>query len=316
MHSERSSSRQRSIICWLMSFFSDGSYKKIAYDFNMIGIVTSLHRWKVFRGKNGQLSSTCWTKMVISTQRLVLPRWCITSTSPLKTLSRVSVQPGSSCSFFFFFFFFFFCRFCQVDLVLLSFYFYIPHADRLLDIDMVFPQRTAFNEPPFRCQNEGWGEFELTVECFTTEKGGKNTIVHDLNFHAARYENTYPVTFKNPSQSLQQVLRETGPLPNDEESKGKSRKTQDSKRKKGVDVEKMAEALPRLPEDDLLQVIQMIHDNKTDETYIKNDVDAGEFSVDLYTLPDSLAKSLWDFLVCFPFLTLNDSLLAFLMCQS
>lgn len=155
----------------------------------------------------------------------------------------------------------------------------------------------TFNEPPFRCQNEGWGEFELTVECFTTEKGGKNTIVHDLNFHAARYENTYPVTFKNPSQSLQQVLRETGPLPNDEESKGKSRKTQDSKRKKGIDVEKMAEALPRLPEDDLLQVIQMIHDNKTDETYIKNDVDAGEFSVDLYTLPDSLAKSLWDFLV-------------------
>lgn len=156
--------------------------------------------------------------------------------------------------------------------------------------------RLAFHEPPFRCQNEGWGEFELTVDCFTTEKGGKSTIRHDLNFAAARYENIQPVSFKNPSQALQQMLRETGPLPNDDDPKGKPRKAQDGKRKKGIDVERMADALPKLSEDDLLQVIQMIHDNKTEETYIKNDVDAGEFSVDLYTLPDSLAKSIWDFL--------------------
>lgn len=156
----------------------------------------------------------------------------------------------------------------------------------------------AFTEPPFRCQNEGWGEFELTVDCYTTEKGGKNTIVHDLNFSAPKYENIHSLTFRNPSQALQQILRETGPLPADEEAKGKSRKVQDTKRKKGIDVEKMAEALPKLTEDDLLQVIQMIHDNKSEETFIKNDVDAGEFSVDLYTLPDALAKTMWDFLVC------------------
>ncbi|KAJ2893032.1 hypothetical protein MKZ38_009125 [Zalerion maritima] len=158
-------------------------------------------------------------------------------------------------------------------------------------------QSEAFHEPPFRCQNEGWGEFALTVDCYTTEKGGKSTIEHDLNFGAPKYENIHTITFKNPSQALQQTLRETGPLPNDDNPKGKARKTHDGKRKKGVDVEKMAEALPRLSEDDLLQVIQMIHDNKTDDTYIKNDVDAGEFSVDLYTLPDNLAKSIWDFLV-------------------
>jgi len=59
----------------------------------------------------------------------------------------------------------------------------------------------------------------------------------------------------------------------------------------------MAEALTKLSEDDLLVVIQLIHDNKTDETYIKNDVDAGEFSVDLYTLSDGLSKQIWDFLL-------------------
>ncbi len=60
-------------------------------------------------------------------------------------------------------------------------------------------------------------------------------------------------------------------------------------------MEKLADGLQKLLEDDLLHVIQLIHDHKTAETYTKNDVEAGEFHVDLYTLPDSLVKQLWDF---------------------
>ena len=79
-------------------------------------------------------------------------------------------------------------------------------------------------------------------------------------------------------------------------------------------MERLAEGLVKLQEDDLLMVVQMIHDNKTPETYTKNDIDRmlnhtymliklsnanhfieGEFHVDLYTLPDSLIKMLWDF---------------------
>jgi hypothetical protein len=155
----------------------------------------------------------------------------------------------------------------------------------------------AFMEPPFKCTNEGWGEFEMSIDLFTTEKGGKQTILHDLNFAAAQYENVHTMTFKNPSQALQQILRETGPLPSDEERKIK--KADGGKKKKTFDVEKMADGLIKLGEDDLLQVIQLIHDHKDDSTYIQNNIDAGEFSVDLYTLPDSLLKMLWDLLVCF-----------------
>jgi len=60
-------------------------------------------------------------------------------------------------------------------------------------------------------------------------------------------------------------------------------------------MEKLADGLQRLTEDDLLQVVQMVHDHKTAETYTKNDVEGGEFHVDLYTLPDHLVKMLWDF---------------------
>lgn len=65
--------------------------------------------------------------------------------------------------------------------------------------------------------------------------------------------------------------------------------------KGGVDLEKMAELLTKLNEDDLLGVVQMINDNRTPEMNIKNDVDNGEFTMDLYTLPDTLLKSLWDY---------------------
>lgn len=78
-------------------------------------------------------------------------------------------------------------------------------------------------------------------------------------------------------------------------------------------MDKLAEGLQKLGEDDLLQVVQMVHDNKSADSYTKNDVDSkcrhtnlknkevlmfpsvGEFHVDLYTLPDTLIKMLWDF---------------------
>jgi len=129
----------------------------------------------------------------------------------------------------------------------------------------------AFSEPPFKCTNEGWGEFEMSIDLFTTEKGGKSTIQHDLNFGAPQYEHIHTIQFKNPSQALQQLLRETGPLPSDEERKLK--KVDGSKKKKSFDVEKMADGLVKLSEDDLLQVIQMIHDHKDESTYIQNNLD-------------------------------------------
>lgn len=38
-------------------------------------------------------------------------------------------------------------------------------------------------------------------------------------------------------------------------------------------MEKLADNLQRLGEDDLLQVVEMVHNNKTSDTYTKNDVE-------------------------------------------
>ncbi|KAL3423818.1 transcription initiation factor TFIID TFIIF subunit [Phlyctema vagabunda] len=160
------------------------------------------------------------------------------------------------------------------------------------------PPSPAFSKPPFRCQNEGWGEFDMGIDLYTAEKGGKHSLHHDLNFAKGRYEAKHQITFKNPSAALVDILRESGPVPGDEN--GIRKKDGDKKRKRtagSVDMEKLADGLVKLHEDDLLQVVQMIHDNKSDDTYTKNDVDQGEFHVDLYTLPDSLIKMLWDFVV-------------------
>lgn len=40
-----------------------------------------------------------------------------------------------------------------------------------------------------------------------------------------------------------------------------------------IDMEKLADNLQRLGEDDLLQVVSMVHENKTADTYTKNDVE-------------------------------------------
>jgi transcription initiation factor IIF auxiliary subunit len=63
-----------------------------------------------------------------------------------------------------------------------------------------------------------------------------------------------------------------------EDANGARKKTGDSEAKKKrktaqVDMDRLADGLVKLQEDDLLQVVQMIHDNKSDETYTKNDVE-------------------------------------------
>lgn len=160
----------------------------------------------------------------------------------------------------------------------------------------------------------------MTIDLFTTPTGGKHSIAHDLNFAKTRYEAKHAITFKNPSRELINVLRETGPVPGDENGGVSRKKDADGKKRKRtgqIDMEKLAEGLIKLQEDDLLHVVQMIHDNKSEDTYTKNDIDRklepgnwawrnrrrnanlwhaeGEFHVDLYTLPESLVKMLWDF---------------------
>lgn len=154
----------------------------------------------------------------------------------------------------------------------------------------------TFTVAPFTCENEGWGEFDMTIDLFTTEKGGKNVVAHDLNFQATDYVKEQEIKFKNPSAALLNLLRDTGPVGNDEN--GMRKKPEPEKKRKrasAVDMEKLADALQKLGEDDLLHVVQMIHDNKSDDTYTKNDVDQGEFHVDLYTLPETLLKMLWEY---------------------
>jgi len=111
----------------------------------------------------------------------------------------------------------------------------------------------------------------MTIDLFTSEKGGKQTVLHDLNFLNPRYESKQTISFKNPSQALLALLAETGPIPGEN---GVQRKKDDKKRKRpAVDMEKLADGLVKLGEDDLLQVVQMIHDNKAPDTYTKNDVE-------------------------------------------
>lgn len=47
---------------------------------------------------------------------------------------------------------------------------------------------TAFNKPPFRISEEGWGEFDMQIE-FTADKA--HFIKHDLHFQDERYESKH-----------------------------------------------------------------------------------------------------------------------------
>jgi len=142
--------------------------------------------------------------------------------------------------------------------------------------------------PPFRIEEDGWGEF--VIEITLTDLAGKDhPITHDLNFATERYEHKHVLTFKNPKGELAAALRASGPVPGDTggdlvngkkggrisgivgaDGEGKKRKKTDMR---GIDMDLLAEKLQRLGEDDLLQVVQMVHDNKSEDSWMRNDPD-------------------------------------------
>lgn len=175
-------------------------------------------------------------------------------------------------------------------------------------------------EPPFKIEEKGWGEFDLTIVLVFAEKAGEEVILHDLNFKNNRYEVLHTINIPNKPgllKILQDVDPNFNPNSNDDAavpaSAGTKRKAdvltsgQSSnlnakikKKSKGfeknsINLEKLTENLQKLSEEDLLVVVEMVTDNKTNDMYVKNDVEEGEFHMDLYTLPDSLLKSLWEF---------------------
>ena len=68
----------------------------------------------------------------------------------------------------------------------------------------------AFKKPPFRIEEKGWGEFDMSIVLSALHKGGDHTIEHDLNFQNERYEAKHVVTFRNPKPDLLAALAESG----------------------------------------------------------------------------------------------------------
>ncbi|KAK9365914.1 yeats family-domain-containing protein [Lipomyces kononenkoae] len=173
------------------------------------------------------------------------------------------------------------------------------------------PNRTL-KKPPFKLEEQGWGEFDMTIVMHAVDKGGEKSIIHDLNFLESKYVTEHKLSFPSSRPLLSKLLAESGPLPDSavvgspvpaEEARKEKRKHEgtEASKKKGkhekasIDVERLAEGLEKLGQDDILQVVQMVTENRTPDMYIKNDVEEGEFHLDLFTLPDNLLKMLWDF---------------------
>jgi transcription initiation factor IIF auxiliary subunit len=122
------------------------------------------------------------------------------------------------------------------------------------------------------------------------------------------------------------ILAESGPVPGFDDKKRKLDSEDLAARKKisisawtgkPHDMEKLAAAIEKLEETDLLPVVKMILENQTAEMYVKSDVERtnplslsllsffgvlanmgvieGEFHFDLYTLGNNVLSQLWDY---------------------
>lgn len=171
----------------------------------------------------------------------------------------------------------------------------------------VNPNRTV-SDSPFKIEEQGWGGFPLDISVFFLDKAGERKIPHDLNFLQEEYEVDHVIQVPINKPNLVRELEKSGGIEDTGKRKAadstvdvgepKAKKTKSSSNstiKGNVDLEKLALGLTKLTEDDLIGVVQMITDNNIPEMNVTNNVDDGEFIIDLYSLPDELLKSLSDY---------------------
>ena len=53
----------------------------------------------------------------------------------------------------------------------------------------------VIKRPPFKVEEEGWGEFDLVVTLHFVEKEGTKELTHDLNFQESKYESPHKLVF-------------------------------------------------------------------------------------------------------------------------
>lgn len=171
--------------------------------------------------------------------------------------------------------------------------------------------RRVLTKPPFEIVEKGWGEFEMKISFKIANNGGEHTVSYDLHFKEPESWTDVTISFPTNKPELLEKLAESGsvadtkqepaaPVSGDKRASDTPAATNKVKKPKvtikgTVDLEKLSHGLEQLGEQDVLSVVQMISDNKTPDMYIKNDIDAGEFHVDLFTVPNGLLKSMWDF---------------------
>ncbi|OBA21951.1 SAS complex, SAS5 subunit/transcription initiation factor IID, subunit 14 [Metschnikowia bicuspidata var. bicuspidata NRRL YB-4993] len=166
----------------------------------------------------------------------------------------------------------------------------------------------ALKQPPFKVEEQGWGEFDIPIAVHLVGipgKQGERKFNHDLNFLQETYTVDHVILVPLKNAQLNKLLAESGPVPLEGDAKRKSDaevlsklkklKSTSSATKGSVDLEKLAKGLTLLSEDDLITIVQMVTDNRTSDMNIKNDFENGEFTMDLYTLPELLLKSLWEY---------------------
>ena len=59
--------------------------------------------------------------------------------------------------------------------------------------------------PPFKVEEEGWGEFDLGVTLHYVEREGSKELTHDLNFQEAKYESPHKLVPTPKTHSLTSV---------------------------------------------------------------------------------------------------------------
>lgn len=172
---------------------------------------------------------------------------------------------------------------------------------------------------PFKIGEKAWGEFPIPIEVAFRGTPSQSFDTYLSWDRGERYEDIHTLVFDNPSASLRAQLSAVeqtakkrpryssddgevdvdGDAPSARKKPATGSKSKDAPKQNGatpkhINMNKLAERLENLEEDDLLEIVDLVNKYRNDDMYVIDSVE-GELTMDLYTLSDKLLQKMWSF---------------------
>lgn len=146
-------------------------------------------------------------------------------------------------------------------------------------------------QPPFALEENGWGEFEMAIQCYFIENVGKFTINHMLSFESKAQAIDYSVKVPCHTPLIREYLSKHFELPEINFDHRQENEISPAQVRHWINL------IPKLDDDTVTEIVQLILAHPAVQAEVNKHPRHEDFLMSLYQLPNELLQKIGDYVL-------------------